>query len=94
VVADSSYQTSGKESGLGMHICCILHSWDRGHANLLNSGVVGGRDLGTREKGLTSPKVMVDLREAEDRPYARTLYPPVDAKWQLNGRENAVNQRR
>jgi hypothetical protein len=48
-----------------------------------------GRDFGIRQNTVSSPEVMVDLSEPEDRPYARTLRPLVDTFWQLDGREGS-----
>jgi hypothetical protein len=45
------------------------------------------RESGIRENTFTSPEVMVDLSEVEERPYPRTLRPLVDTFWQLDGRE-------
>jgi hypothetical protein len=45
------------------------------------------RESGIRQNTFTSPEVMVDLSELEDRPYTRTLRPLVDTFWQLDGRE-------
>jgi len=44
-------------------------------------------DTGIRQDTFTSPEIMVDLSEPEERPYARTLRPLVDMLWQLDGRE-------
>jgi hypothetical protein len=45
------------------------------------------REYGIRQNTFTSPEVVVDLNESEERPYARTLLPLVDTFWQLDGRE-------
>lgn len=45
------------------------------------------RESGIRQDTFTSPEVMVDLSDPEERPYGRTLRPLVDTFWQLDGRE-------
>lgn len=46
-----------------------------------------GNDFGIRQETMTSPEVMVDLSEQEERPYPRSMRPLVDTFWQLDGRE-------
>ena len=46
-----------------------------------------GRDFGIRQSAITSPEVMVDLSEHEERPYPHAMRPLVDTFWQLDGRE-------
>lgn len=46
-----------------------------------------GNDFGIRQDSVTSPEVMVDLREQEERPFPRAMRPLVDTFWQLDGRE-------
>jgi hypothetical protein len=46
-----------------------------------------GRDFGIRQSAVTSPEVMVDLSEHEERPYPHAMRPLVDTFWQLDGRE-------
>lgn len=45
------------------------------------------RESGIRQNTFTSPEIMVDLTEPDERPYTRTLRPLVDTFWQLDGRE-------
>lgn len=45
------------------------------------------REYGIRQNTFTSPEVMVDLQEPEEKPFPRTLRPLVDTFWQLDGRE-------
>lgn len=48
-----------------------------------------GRDFGIRQGTVTSPEVMVDLSEHEERPYPCVMRPLVDTFWQLDGREGS-----
>jgi Putative DNA-binding domain len=45
------------------------------------------QESGIRQNTFTSPEVLVDLTEQDERPYTRTLRPLVDTFWQLDGRE-------
>jgi hypothetical protein len=42
---------------------------------------------GIRQDTFTSPEIMVELNEPEEKPYTRTLRPLVDILWQLDGIE-------
>ena len=48
------------------------------------------REYGIRQNTFTSPEIMVDLSESEERPYTRALRPLVDTFWQLDGRKETT----